>query len=244
MIDRTKAAVAAVSIALCSAAEAATLPAISDDYEGTYVIANALGNHGLWLPGFLGDKTWDVTGGLATYGAGELRMTGQAENAGYTLDFDFTVYEYADHTGSLYCGQHQPCQNATQEMKDNIVFFDMGSNAIMGQITGATGTDLDGLVIDVIMRPLPHKPGQLGYGGNWSTLDFGYSNWLSWDVVQQPTFVDTGLSGGGDVNFDFLATDNAQLLAVPVPASFFLLLSVLFAAGAWASPMPARRRAT
>ena len=202
---------------LASGAVASSLPAISDNYEGKYDIVNAFGGHGLWLRNFLGDNTWSVVNGSAVYENNSLALSGQVENGGYKLDFDFQLTEVA-HAGDPYCGNGHACQAITQEMKDNMVYFNQGANLTMGTVTGAIGTALEGLTLEIVMRALPDKPGQLGYGGNWTNLDFGYSNWFDWSITENNTNVQfANLSGIGDVNLD--------LTPMPVPAGLPLLLT-------------------
>ncbi|MEM8693110.1 MAG: VPLPA-CTERM sorting domain-containing protein [Pseudomonadota bacterium] len=228
MTSFIEAAAFAAGTFLASAAIASPIPAIDGNYEGFYDIENAFTSHGLWLPGFLGDNTWSITKGSAEFTDGTLSMTGMAENRGYSLNFDFLVFEKPDHSGGLICGGGSECATATDAMKDNIVFFDMGTEAIMGAVTGVEGTALDGLSMDITMRPLPDKPGQLGFGGNWKTLDFGYSNWMSWEVTNAAVGVKTGLSGSGDVNFDFLSNEITNPLPpVPLPAGLPLMLTLI-----------------
>ena len=106
-----------------------------------------------------------------------------------------------------------------------IKHFDMGANAIMGTLTGTAGNAFDGLVIDIEMKPLAlpnRKPGQLGYGGNWTTDDFGYSNWMYWSITQNNTNINLGplnTQYHGDVNFTLVAT--------PIPAGLPLVLTGL-----------------
>ena len=176
------AAITAFSFSFAGSAFASSLPAVDESYEGSYKLANAFSGHGLWLPGFLGNNTWSVQSGSATYGAGSLSLTGRVKQteavSDYILYFDFLVNETTNAPYGLVCGGGHQCNNATQEMRDNIVHFDMGTSSIMGTVSGA-GV-LAGLSMDITMRPLDgtgRKPGQLGYGGNWTTLDFGYSNW-------------------------------------------------------------------
>ncbi|MEL7133288.1 MAG: VPLPA-CTERM sorting domain-containing protein [Pseudomonadota bacterium] len=232
----TKAVITAAFIGVASFANATTLPAVDESYVGNYDISNAFGNHGLWLPKFLGDKTWSVTSGTANYDGTSLVMTGSVENkkggTTYTMDFNFQVFETAVKPDEPYCGNGQACQAATDEQKDNIVYFDMNGGSSMGTVTG-TGL-LDGLVMDIEMKPLEfpddYKPGQLGYGGNWTTLDFGYSNWLNWTVIKNDSGVKTGAAGYGDMNYDFLANDDPVTQnppPVPLPAGLPLLVAGL-----------------
>ncbi len=229
------AALIAASSIFSASANASPLPAISGNYNGNYDISNAFGGHGLWLLGLISgvDKTWSITGGAASFFNQTLKMVGSVSNNGYSLDFDFEVTQMASHTGGLVCGGGQACNNATQEMRDNIVFFDMGGASIMGTVTGTAGTVLDGLSMDITMRPLndPNlgtKPGQLGYGGNWTTLDFGYSNWMKWNVTSQASKKAVKSSGNGDINLDFLANgDNNVPPPVPLPAGMPLVLTAM-----------------
>lgn len=214
------AAVAAVSLTIGGAAWGSSLPAVDESYEGNYALQNAFTSHGLWLPGFLGDRRWSVDSGLAEYSDGALSLDGTVSQTiggtEYSMDFDIDLTETTDAPNGLVCGT-ATCNSATTEMRDNIVHFDMGDNPIMGTVTG-TGL-LDGLVMQLVMRPLDgngRKPGQLGYGGNWRNLDFGYSNWLSWNVTQFAK-VKTGSSGNGDINVD--------LIPAPLPAGLPLVLT-------------------
>ncbi len=225
-----------------SAVSASPIPGVADDYRGSYDLGNAFSSHGLWLPGiFAGyDNTWSVQSGKGVFSGNTLDLDGTVENtAGSTtlsLDFDFTMFENPSHAGGLECGS-ATCNSATQQMKDNIVFFDMGTAGIQGTIKGTSGTVLEGLSIDVTMMfgNTGTKLGQLGFGGNWTTLDFGYSNWLTWDVTSQADNSNwtTAKNGGtGDINLDFLPngeTINQQ--PIPLPAGLPLLLAGLGAFG-------------
>jgi len=230
-----KAAALCVAVIVPGASLASPLPAVTGSYVGNYDLGNAFGGHGLWLPGFLGDNTWSVTSGTANYDGMSMVMNGSVENnvgsTTYTLDFDFTVFMTTVEPSSPACGGGA-CTGATQDMKDNMVYFDMGRNATMGTVTG-TGA-LSGLTMDVVMKPLqfptPYKPGQLGYGGNWTTLDFGYSNWMDWTVTSNTSGINTGTSNGGDVNFNMLPNGNPggnNPPPVPLPAGLPLLLAGL-----------------
>ena len=86
---------------------------------------------------------------------------------------------------------------------------------------------LDGLSMDVVMRPLPGKPGQLGFGGNWTTLDFGYSNWMEWTVTSQAAQKSVKSTGNGDINFDFLGNGDNNVPPVPLPAGMPLVLTAM-----------------
>lgn len=219
---KTLSCVAAIFFAV--GAEASPIPAVTDSYEGHYDVNNAYGGHGLWLPGFYGDNTWSITGGSAHYQNQILNLSGTAVNNGASLDFSFQVFETA-HAGTPYCGT-ATCSNATQTMKDNVVYFNMGVNAIQGTISGTAGTLLDGLSMDVVMRPLPQKPGQLGFGANYRDQEFGYSNWMQWSVTQDANTagIGYGSAGNGDVNFTFTGNDTPL---VPLPAGLPLMLTGL-----------------
>ncbi|MEM9436370.1 MAG: VPLPA-CTERM sorting domain-containing protein [Pseudomonadota bacterium] len=244
---RVCAAVAAIAVA--GTASASSIPAVDGDYRGSYDLGNAFSTHGLWLPGFIGDDTWSIVGGSALYNNGLLDLQGSVEQTvgttTYGLDFNISVKEIVGLSQDPYCGggtSPGECKTATQEMKDNIVYFDMGGTGSMGMVTG-TGS-LAGLVMDLVMRPLPDKPGQLGFGGNWRDLEFGYSNWLRWDVIQDANSVVAGGSkfygsgNNGDINLNFLA-NSTTIDPVPLPAGLPLVLTVM-GAFAW---MRRRQRA-
>lgn len=225
-----KVAAFAIGTSMAGAVAAAPL-AVTDSYEGDYTIENAFDSHGLWLPGFLGDNTWSVESGNANHTGDNLSMSGRVKNTvdgtDYFLDFDFSVTKTSDHPNGLVCGTIA-CNAATQEMRDNIVFFDMGIESIMGTVTGVAGTLLEGLEMIITMRPLEgedRKPGQLGFGGNWVNLDFGYSNWMRWDVIANNSNVRTGSGNHGDVNFDFIPDDGPGEGVVPLPAGLPLILT-------------------
>ena len=231
------AAAFAVGTMTAGMAAASPIPGITDPYQGNYDLGDAFSSHGLWLPHLLGDHTWSINAGsTANLNGTYLDMTGTAtqtvNGTDYTVAFDFSVIETTDAPNGLICGSGQACNGATQEMRDNIMFFDMGSASTMGTITGLGA--LAGLSLDVIMRPLGgtgRKPGQLGYGGNWTTLDFGYSNWMWFDVTSEADNAVAGLSAtlgqrrGGDINLDFLANSTPGPLPVPLPAGLPLLLA-------------------
>lgn len=235
---------AAVALAAlgASAASASPIPGVTDDYHGSYDLGNAFSSHGLWLPGIFSgyDNTWSVQSGKGVYAGNTLTLDGTVQNSknGNTLslDFDFTMYENAGHSGPLECGS-SACNSATQDMRDNIVYFDMGTTGVQGTIKGTANTVLEGLVIDVTMMfgNTGTKLGQLGYGGNWTTLDFGYSNWLTWSVSSQATasnWTTAKNSGSGDINLDFLPNgDTTGQTPVPLPAGLPLLLAGVGAFG-------------
>ncbi|MEM8653700.1 MAG: VPLPA-CTERM sorting domain-containing protein [Pseudomonadota bacterium] len=233
------------------AANAATMP-VDGDYEGTYQLGNAFSSHGLWLPDLLlnsdgssagFDNTWSFVLGSDTkaiYENGTLGLSGTVENTKggvtYSLGFQFRLNEVTNHPGNLICGR-DACRAASQEERDNIRFFDGDANGVIGTITGLG--DLDGLVLDVtINKPNASdgnpKLGQLGFGGNWTTTNFGYSNWLKYDLRDQ--VADTSLagligrsSGHGDINAD-LTLDGDPISStppVPLPAGLPLLVGGL-----------------
>ena len=232
-----KAAVTAVMLSAASFVSASPLPAVDASYVGNYDLGNAFSSHGLWLPGFLGDNTWSVQSGTANYDGTSLVMNGSVSNTvngvTYEMDFDFQVFETSVRPAAPYCGSGQACEGATQEQKDNIVYFDMRGGSSMGTVTGKGA--LDGVILDIEMQPLDisggnYKPGQLGYSGNWTTLDFGYSNWLNWTVTQNTTGLGAaeGTTKKGDINFDFLPNGNPpgqNPPPVPLPAGLPLLLA-------------------
>ncbi|MEO9515680.1 MAG: VPLPA-CTERM sorting domain-containing protein [Paracoccaceae bacterium] len=223
------AALIAASTIFAGSAQATAIPGVSDSYNGNFDIENTYSGHGLWLPGLIKglDRTWDVTGGAASFFNNTLTMVGSVANGGFSLDFEFEVFENTTHTGSVYCGGGNDCNNASQEQLDNVVFFDMGANSIMGTITGTAGTALEGLSIDVEMSPLPSKPGQLGFGANYLDLEFGYSNWIEWTVTSQADKQAVKASGNGDVNFNFTGNNDNNVPPVPLPAGMPLVLTAM-----------------
>lgn len=224
---------AVMAVGTMTAATASSLPAVNGNYEGNYGITDAFSTHGLWLPNFIGNQYWSVQSGTANYAGSDLTMTGTATKSigsqTYSLDFSFAVVETSDAPNGLVCGGNTGAGSCQSQQggagEANIVHFDMGTNSIMGTLTGSAGNILEGLSMDIEMVPLGgpgRKPGQLGYGGNWVTDDFGYSNWMEWDVTADSiASVSYGTSGTGDVNFTFLPTP------VPVPAGFPLMLAGL-----------------
>ena len=75
-----------------------------------------------------------------------------------------------------------------------------------------------------------YKAGQLGFGGNWVDLNFGYSNWVRWTVRDKPSNIVTGMSGIGDVNFTFAGNDDPvgnNPIPTPLPAGLPLLIAGL-----------------
>ncbi|MEM1073017.1 MAG: VPLPA-CTERM sorting domain-containing protein [Pseudomonadota bacterium] len=233
------------TFSVSSVANASSLPPLSGDYKGTYALTdtfipenNSNGfTHGLYLPGFIGDASWSVDSGKATYSGNTLDLSGTVSktvnNVFYSLNFDFLLFETANAPNGLVCGgsngpgtcksQQDPTGTDLTKGENYIVHFDMGVNALMGTITGSVGNVLEGLSMDVEMVPLSgsnRKPGQLGYGGNWFTDDFGYSNWLKWEVKEDSIAqAQYGRSGKGDVNFTLVAT--------PLPAGVPLFLTGL-----------------
>ncbi|MEM6760029.1 MAG: VPLPA-CTERM sorting domain-containing protein [Pseudomonadota bacterium] len=244
---RTMIAVAAIGAA--SVASASTVPPVNDPngYVGNYDISNAeptSGSHGLWLPSLFdsqpNDRHWSVTSGTANYDGSSMVMTGNITNTvggtNYEMTFDFQVFQTNVEPAAPYCGR-AACSNPPQANVDNMVYFDMGGRTSMGSIVGV-GL-LDGLVLDIAMKPLNfptnYKPGQLGFGGNWFNLEFGYSNWLDWSVRSNTTGINFRSSGGGDINFDFTENGNPpnnNPNPVPLPAGLPLLLAGL-GAFAW-----------
>lgn len=237
-----KAAITAAAIGTASLAAATTVPPVVDPngYVGNYDISNAkTGSHGLYLPQLFdakpGDKHWSVTSGTANYDGTSMVMTGAITNTvggvSYQMNFDFQVFQTDTKPAAPYCGTGA-CSNPPQDNVDNMVYFDMNGGPSMGSITGVGA--LDGLVLDVAMKPLnfpmEYKPGQLGFGGNWFNLEFGYSNWLDWSVRSNTTNIAFRSSGGGDINFDFTSNGNPggnNPSPVPLPAGLPLLLAGL-----------------
>ena len=163
-------------------------------------------------------------------------MTGTVQNnsnASLQLDFNWSLNEVV-HAGPPACGAAAGtgCKLATQAMKDNMVYFDFAGQ----QLTGTAGTVLAGLSIDLTIKPLDgSKPPQLGYGGNWRTLDFGYSNWFKWSVssAEKSVYGLRNMDGDGDMNLTLTPTP------VPVPAAAWMLIAGVGALGA----MRRRRKA-
>ena len=93
MFRPISAAIAALSISFSASAYASSLPAITDSYEGNYVLGNTFSSHGLYLPGFFGDYSWSIESGTAEYKNGELSLMGtikQTESGSdYFMDFNF-----------------------------------------------------------------------------------------------------------------------------------------------------------
>lgn len=237
-----KTAIAVVGIAIGSGVSASPIPAVTGSYVGNYDLDNAFASHGLWLPGIFSGyvNEWSVSSGTANYNGGILDLNGTVTNitggAPLSLDFSFRMYENATHPGPVQCG-HTGCAAATADMKNNVVFFDMGGTGTQGTITGTAGTVLEGLSIDVVMHAPANmtngapKLGQMGFGANWLNLDFGYSNWLNWSVTSQAndaSYATSTTSGNGDINLDFLANGSpANPPSVPLPAGLPLLAAGL-----------------
>lgn len=236
-------AVAALGVAIAgvamsgSTAQASTLPGVTDDYSGTYGLTNAYPSHGIWLPSFKSGASteWGVVNGSATYDstAGTLNLSGRVQNnsnAALQLDFNWSLNEVV-HAGPPACGGGA-CTGATAAMKANMVYFDFAGQ----QLTGTAGTALAGLSIDLTIKPSDgSKPPQLGYGGNWRTLDFGYSNWFKWSVssAEKSAYGLKNTYGDGDMNLTLTPTP------VPVPAAAWMLIAGVGALGA----MRRRRKA-
>ena len=248
-------ALTALGLTVGTVATATSIPSVTDPYFGNYDLENAFGGHGLWLPGLFttADRTWSVVTEESTAnftpgasgGAGYMDLIGRVENgvggSTQSLDFNFRIFENPDHAGDLVCGT-AACEAADATQRENIVFFDMGTNDIMGTVTGTAGTDLEGLSIDITMRtPASYdgepKLGQLGFGGNWLDLSFGYSNWLNWTVTSQATDASFGTrsaGGTGDLNLNFVSNGSpiTPPPPIPLPAGLPLLLVGLLSFGA------------
>ncbi|MEL7167630.1 MAG: VPLPA-CTERM sorting domain-containing protein [Pseudomonadota bacterium] len=231
---------------LAQDAGATPLPAVTASYEGNFDINNAFTGHGLWFANIFGaqpnDKTWSIdqtaTNNNFNFQNGQLDISGTVLNTvngvGASMEFAFRLFEDPNHPGVLQCGNTN-CGNPTQQERDNIVFFDGDANngGFIGKVTG-TGV-LDGLQMDVFInspdsmtQPVAPKLGQLGYGGNWTTSDFGYSNWFTYDIKAQATdtrFVAQGTSG--DINLTLTGNPNSQIPPVPLPAGLPLLIAGL-----------------
>lgn len=234
-------AVVALTALGASVATASPIPSVTDSYQGSYDLSNADTNHGLWLKNLYSgvDKTWSISSGKAVYVGNTLTLNGTVTNNGgaLSLDFSFLLTEKPGHSGPLQCG-NAGCPGVTQQMKDNIVYFDEGTNPTQGTIKGTSGSVLEGLLLDVTMVPTNGtKPGQLGYGGNWFDNAFGYSNWFAWTVVSQAdnsnwVTKNNGGSHNGDINVTMLANgDTINQTPIPLPAGLPLLLAGLGAFG-------------
>ncbi|MEO1551346.1 MAG: VPLPA-CTERM sorting domain-containing protein, partial [Pseudomonadota bacterium] len=218
-----------------------------------YDTVNAYSGHGLYLPGLLNDGSgaestyWNQTSGKATLQNGSLTLEGsvynQSDNS-LTMDYKFELTELTNHAGSPACGNSGTGSNSCNsndptdvDARTYIQFFNLDSAVITG-----TGTALTGLVLNATVFPLANaKPPQLGYGGNWLNMNFGYSNWFTYDANV------TSISGysvkdpspdqwGGDLNLTFVGNDE-ELTTVPVPGALPLLGAGLMAFG-----LVARRR--
>lgn len=240
---------AASTANIASASQLDNTAPYDDRYKGFYTVTDAFGggnngtyHHGLYLPGLHGDTSWSVTAGSAVYLGTTLVMQGTVQqttnNIDYFLDFNFSL-QRTTSTGSIVCSGGSDCDtniNGQPNLpndpgEDNIVYFlPTGPNNVMGTITGQANTNTAGLEIDVIMRPLTqndYKPGQLGFGGDWFTDLFGYSNWMNYVVTSNDGGVfskSVDWSRNGDVNFR-LTPDPFTTPQVPVPAGLPLILT-------------------
>jgi hypothetical protein len=211
---------AAVSVAV-----AATLPAVTDPYQGNYdaTSVNTGSNlHTIWLPNLVSDAYWQFTGGAGNfnYTGTTATLTGTIQNnsaASQKLDISMS-FEFVGKgaagvgTGGPKCGGS--CTNAA--------FFDYFS------MTSALLTGLDaltGLSLSATLRPADDsiRP-QLGWGANDKDADeFGFSTWFFWNVETNTSGVNLlSLSGRGDVNLDLDIPS-----PVPLPAGGVLLFSAL-----------------
>lgn len=224
------AAALALSPGFTTQAEASSLPAVDADYSGTYLAQNAFPGHGLWLPNFYegATKKWSVQSGTVTYDsdAGTLDLNGIVRNNGLTdleFEFDFSLNELAVQPDQdPYCGNYSACKNASQDMKDNVKYFDFA----VASLTGIGGA-ITGLVLDLEIMPADgSKPPQFGYGANWYDAAFGYSNWFFWDVVAE------GQNPEGDYNLSGRGDMNLSLAVMPLPAGAWLMIAGLASLGA------------
>lgn len=228
--------------ATSGAGMASSLPAIGDDYTGTYIAkahAPTNGGHAVWLPnlsGVFGDTDWKFlnnSGHLAIDANGTADrsddtglLTGRVANdngASYfdlTLDLDFI--EKGGRAPKCQFGGH--CSSASYATKSaQYEYFDFGSVA---KLTG--GGTLLGLDLALTISPLdgagnPTYPFQLGYGAdNKNKHKFGASTWFTYKVTSNTHHVggiSVGTSGHGDINI--------MLEPVPLPAGGLLLLTGL-----------------
>ena len=222
-------------VGVASTANATPLPGVTDDYSGSYSAGNAFPSHGIWLPNFRAGATteWAVTGGSVVYNsaAGTLDLMGSVQNNGdnaLKLDFNWSLKEII-HAGPPACGSGQACQAATQDMKDNMRYFDFTGQVL----TGAVGTLLDGLTLNLSIKPGDgSKPPQLGYGGNWRDLNFGYSNWFYWGVDEKAQAAYGLKYGKGHGDMNLTLADDGSGGSIPLPAAGWLLLAGIGALGA------------
>ncbi|MEM6464908.1 MAG: VPLPA-CTERM sorting domain-containing protein [Pseudomonadota bacterium] len=254
MINKTLAAVATAAVLATGGAHATSLPAYNAaSYDGIYDTVNAYSGHGLYLPGLLSNTSgtestyWDQVSGEATLQNGSLTLTGSVKNQSnnsLTMDYTFQLTELTSHAGGPACGNSSTGPNSCNsndptdvDARTFIKFFNLDSAVITG-----TGSVLSGLELNATVFPLANaKPPQLGYGGNWLNMNFGYSNWFTYDAnvttiggynVKDPA----SNKWGGDLNLTFLG-NNKELTTVPVPGALPLLGAGLMAFG-----LVARRR--
>lgn len=240
-MNRVTAAAVCGLFLVSGAANAATLPALSDSYEGSYNVLNVAsvddGNHALWLPGLFSlqnantraEQHWSFADGAGSfaYESGVATLSGVVTNNANTdrqllvdVTFDFTQKGGRDAICHFPNGGCDSAEFISKEA--NFEYFSMGEATLTG--IGA----LDGLVLSLAMRPADGSmPPQLGYGANdKDAAEFGFASWAYWTVEQNTT----GLKLAKTKNFgDF----NVELAPspVPLPASLPLFAVALGALG-------------
>jgi hypothetical protein len=237
MFNRVSVLVAAAAISFGGLASAATLPGLTDSYEGTYNAesTNTGSNlHSIWLNNLFGYDSatdywqFDSNGGVFDYHGGTASLTGTIVNNVYS-DYKFAVdinFDYTQKGGRVpKCEFGAACGSSSYSDKsDQFEYFEFGD----ATLTGIDG--LYGYTLSLSIAPSNGEyPPQLGYGANNKDIDeFGLSTWFFWTVTHDHGDAQTSLAydspfykyyGRGDVNI--------ELTPVPLPAALPLFLGAL-----------------
>jgi len=211
---RNLAAILAAGLMAVGTAASATTVTPNDKYHASSVKTG--GNfHTFWFVGLLGgSRYWQFTDGgtmIVDDNSAQLKGTIQQNgNAGNKLDVDISFAYKQTGTGNGVvgkCGGGCPAANVNT--------WDYFSYDTVS-MTGTAGSLLDGMSIDLTMKPANGKmPPQMGDYANDKNAGLGFSSWYYWTS----NFNGATKTGYGDIN--------VNLVAAPLPAGMLLLLSGL-----------------
>lgn len=197
-------------------------------------------NHALWLPGLIpGDanKDWLIdpaSPGMFDLSGNSLTFTGSVfneSNPSATADFSFSFVKSSSGNpkeelmANAYSGNGGPVDTDTWKFYD----FDP-TMASTFTITADPDDVVEGTNYLFTQRVNSGDyKGQLGIGANGKNVDWGFSAWLNWwmlDPLGNPISSDFDL-GGNCTDYDHCGKGDININVVPVPAAFWLFGTAL-----------------